>query len=64
MSILDRAAHTATATARTPMRILLAGRENFATLRSEPDVLRQIAMNLASRLRFYESPRTVPDIAS
>ena len=28
MSILDRAAHTATATARTPMRILLAGREN------------------------------------
>jgi CRP-like cAMP-binding protein len=64
MSILDRAAHTATATARTPMRILLAGRENFATLRSEPDVLRQIAMNLASRLRFYESPRTVPDTVS
>ncbi len=57
-SILDRAAHTATATAQTPMRILLAGRESFGSLRSDPDVLRQIALNLAGRLRTYEAPRS------
>ena len=57
-SILDRAAHTATATASTPMRILLAGRESFGTLRSDPDVLRQIAVNLAGRLRVYEDTRS------
>jgi CRP/FNR family transcriptional regulator, cyclic AMP receptor protein len=56
MSILDRAVHTATATAQTPMRILLAGRQQFATLRDDPNVLRQIAMNLAGRLRSYEAP--------
>jgi len=63
MSILDRAAHTATATAQTPMRLLLAGREHFATLRSDPDVLRQIAINLAGRLRSYETPAALVDQA-
>jgi CRP-like cAMP-binding protein len=57
-SILDRADHTATATAQTPMRVLLAGRESFGSLRSDPDVLRQIALNLAGRLRSYEAPRS------
>ncbi|HSO94906.1 MAG TPA: cyclic nucleotide-binding domain-containing protein [Acidimicrobiia bacterium] len=57
-AVLDRAAHTATATAATPMRILLAGRESFGKLRSEPDVLRQIALHLAGRLRVYEDART------
>jgi CRP/FNR family transcriptional regulator, cyclic AMP receptor protein len=64
MSILDRAAHNATATAQTPMRVLLAGRETFGTLRSDPDVLRQIALNLASRLRSYESPRSTAGTAA
>ena len=57
-SILDHAAHRATATASTPMRILLAGRESFGTLRSDPDVLRQIALHLAGRLRVYEDSRS------
>jgi CRP/FNR family transcriptional regulator, cyclic AMP receptor protein len=57
-SILDRAAHPATATASIPMRILVAGRESFGTLRSDPDVLRQIAVNLAGRLRVYEDTRS------
>jgi hypothetical protein len=40
------------------MRVLLAGRESFGSLRSDPDVLRQIALNLAGRLRSYEAPRS------
>lgn len=56
MSILDRAVHTATATAQTPMHLLLAGRQQFGALRDDPDVLRQVAMNLAGRLRAYEEP--------
>ena len=63
-SILDRTAHTATATAQTPMRVLLAGRESFGALRSDPDVLRQIALNLAGRLRTYEAPRSTVGIVA
>jgi hypothetical protein len=34
------------------------GSSKIDLLRSDPDVLRQIAVNLASRLRFYEASRT------
>ncbi len=50
-AILKPGPHRATATARTPMRILVAGRRSRDTLRSQPVVLRQIATNLADRLR-------------
>lgn len=63
-SILDHAEHTATATAQTPMRVLLAGRESFGSLRSDPDVLRRIALNLAGRLRSYEAPRSTAGTAA
>lgn len=53
-ALFDRAAHTMTATAETPMRVLLAGRESLGTLRTHPDVLRHIAANLTERLRYME----------
>jgi CRP-like cAMP-binding protein len=55
-SILDHGAHADTVTARTPMRVLLAGRESFGALRNHPEVLRQIATNLAGRLRLCDPP--------
>ena len=55
-TILGPEPHRATVTARTTMRLLVAGRGSRDALRSHPAVLRQIAMCLAARLRQAQDP--------
>jgi CRP-like cAMP-binding protein len=58
MSLFERAPRSATVTAMTPVRTLVAGGPSFATLLTNALVLRRLAAALAHRLRTVEgSPR-------
>ena len=60
-AILERGPHSSTVTTQTPMRVLVASRESCGALRHHPDVLRQIATNLAGRLWATPTPSGVAD---
>lgn len=51
MALFERAPRSATVTALTPMRTLVAGAQAFATLLNDAAVLRRMAATLARRLR-------------
>lgn len=51
MTLFDRAPCSATVTALTPMRTLVAGAQSFGALLDHPAVLRRLAATLARRLR-------------
>ena len=65
MTLFDRVPRSATVTALTPMRVLVAGARSFDTLRTHPAVLRHVATTLARRLRAAQgSPERWPVDAS
>jgi|SRR6266542_1980669 len=51
MTLFERAPRSATVTALTPVRTLVAGAQSFGTLLNDPTVLRRLAATLARRLR-------------
>src|SRR5438067_8684949 len=51
MTLFERAPRSATVTALTPVRTLVAGAQSFATLLNDAGVLRRLATTLARRLR-------------
>jgi CRP/FNR family cyclic AMP-dependent transcriptional regulator len=58
MAMLDHGPRSATVTATTPMRLLVFGRREFASLLNEPGIGRQIAIQIARRLRVAERAPT------
>jgi CRP/FNR family transcriptional regulator, cyclic AMP receptor protein len=63
-TILGNGPHRCTVTARTPMRLLVAGSHCRHLLRRDPVVLRQIATNLADRLYRAENSIHQPGSAA
>jgi CRP-like cAMP-binding protein len=55
-AILGEVPHWSSVVTRTPMRLLVAGRESFRALGSDPDLLRRVAATLATRLRAASDP--------
>src|SRR5437764_13004829 len=51
MTLFDRVPRSATVTALTPVRVLVAGAGSFGTLLANPAVLRRLGATLARRLR-------------
>jgi len=51
MTLFERVPRSATVTALTPVRVLVAGAGSFGTLLAHPVVLRRLATTLAQRLR-------------
>jgi CRP-like cAMP-binding protein len=51
MALLDHSPRSATVTANTAMRLLVLGAETFGALLERPSVARQIATEMADRLR-------------
>ena len=51
MSLLEPAPSSATVTALTPVRALVAGARSFGALLGHPEVMRLLALTLARRLR-------------
>jgi len=58
MTLFERAPRSATVTALTPMRTLVAGAQSFATLLNDAAVLRRLAATLARRLRASQGSPT------
>ena len=54
MAVFERAPRSATVTALTPMRLLVAGSQSFGTLLAHPAMLRRLATTLARRLRVVQ----------
>ncbi len=63
-AILGEVPHWSSVVTRTPMRLLVAGRESFRALGSDPDLLRRVAANLATRLRTAPDPHGTLGLAS
>src|SRR5437763_728894 len=64
MTLFERLPRSASVTALTPMRVLIAGAPAFDALRTHPAVLRRIATTLAQRLRASQgSPDQWPENA-
>ena len=57
MTIFDGAPRSATVTAVTPMRLLVAGSQTFGTLLAHPAMVRCLAATLAARLRATQGSR-------
>ena len=55
MALFGRAPTSASVSALTPMRVLVAGPESFGTLLTHPAMVRRLATSLASRLRAADS---------
>ena len=63
MTLFERLPRSATVTALTPMRVLVAGMRSFDALRSHPMVLRRLVITLAGRLRTLQgSPSSWSDV--
>ena len=58
MTLFERAPRSATVTALTPMRTLVAGAQSFAALLNDAAVLRRLAATLARRLRTSQGSPT------
>ena len=58
MTLFERAPRSATVTALTPVRTLVAGAQSFATLLNDAAVLRRLAATLAHRLRASQGSPT------
>ena len=54
MSLFERAPRSATVTAVTPVRTLVAGPQSFATLLTDASVVRRLAATVARRLRICQ----------
>jgi CRP/FNR family transcriptional regulator, cyclic AMP receptor protein len=58
MTLFERAPRSATVTALTPVRTLVAGAQSFGTLLNDAAVLRRLAATLARRLRASQGSPT------